>query len=149
MRFTQETVEQNVAESKPLLESHFKEIAQFQDIPLDPDYDQYIALEKAGFIRCFIARDTDGAMVGYAVYFVRNNLHYRGSLQAVQDVIFIKPEFRGRGGRFILWCDEKLKEQGVQVVYHHVKSKFNFGPMLEKCGYELVDLIYARRLDVI
>jgi hypothetical protein len=147
MRFSQETLEQNVAESKPLLESHFKEIAQFQDIPLDPDYDQYIALEKAGFIRYFAARSADGALVGYAVYFVRHNLHYRSSLQAVQDVIFIKKEFRGRGGSFIKWIDEQLKAEGVQVTYHHVKVAHDFSKMLEKIGYTFVDKILARRLD--
>jgi hypothetical protein len=51
------------------------------------------------------------------------------------------------GGRFIKWCDEQLRAEGVAVVYHHIKAAHNFGPMLERFGYELVDLIYSRRLN--
>jgi len=148
MVFARETIESCIEEAKPLLEAHYAEIAHYHDIPLDPDYDQYLQLEKMGIVRCYVARNSEGKMVGYAVYIVRNNLHYKTSLQAVQDIIFVKKECRGRGGYFILWCDEQLRDEGVQAVYHHVKTKFNFGPMLEKCGYELIDLIYGRRLDL-
>lgn len=147
MRFSQESIEANLEESKPLLQNHYSEIAHFQDIPLDPDYDQYIALEKMGIVRCYVARNNDGAMVGYAVYFVRNNLHYKSSLQSVQDVLYIDPAYRGRGGAFIIWCDEQLKAEGVQVNYHHVKVSHDFSPMLEKMGYVFVDKILGRRLD--
>ena len=143
MHFKLETIEQNIDESKSLLKEHWQEIAHYKDIPLDPDYDQYIQLEKLGVTRCFVARDNSGAMVGYAVYFVRPNLHYKSSLQAVQDIIFIRKENRGKGGIFILWIDKQLKSEGVQVTYHHVKKAHNFGQMLEKFNYELVDYIYA------
>ena len=53
----------------------------------------------------------------------------------------------GAGERFIRYCDEQLRAQGVQAVYHHVKAKQSFGPTLTRQGYELVDLIYAKRLD--
>lgn len=69
------------------------------------------------------------------------------SKQAVQDVVFIHPEFRGFGKKFFIYCDDVLKNQKVQVVYHHIKAAHNFGAMLESIGYKLVDLIYAKRLD--
>jgi hypothetical protein len=100
-----------------------------------------------GTLRTFTARDADGVLTGYCVFFVRHNIHYASSLQASQDVIYIDPERRGFGAEFILWCDQQLKEEGVQAVYHHVKQAHNFGPLLERFGYECVDLIYARRLD--
>lgn len=134
-------------EVMPLLEKHYHEIAHYKDIDLDPDIEQYLKLEEIGAIRCFIARDELEVMVGYAVYFIRHNIHYKSSLQALQDVIYIDPERRGFGAQFILWCDEQLKAEGVQIVYHHVKNAHNFGPMLERLGYRLVDLIYTRRLD--
>ena len=131
----------------PLLEKHWSEIAHFKDVKLDPDWEQYERLEQAGVLRVFVARDHAGIMVGYAVYFVRHNPHYRQSLQALQDILFIDPTRRGFGAKFILWCDEQLRSEGVQATYHHVKAKHNFGAMLERLGYQLVDLIYARRLD--
>jgi hypothetical protein len=140
------------SELKPLLEEHWEEIAHYKDIPLEPDWDMYARLEDSGNMRVYTARIDDGGidhgkLVGYAVFFIKNNIHYKSSKQASQDILFISKNRRGLGGRFILWCDEQLKNDGVQAVYHHVKQAHNFGPLLERFGYQLVDLIYARRLD--
>lgn len=132
----------------PLFEKHWREVAHYQDIQLDPDWGRYFDSQKKGILKTFTARKReDDEIVGYAFFVVAHNLHYRKSLQAVQDIIFIDPEHRGFGKRFISWCDEQLKSSGVQAVYHHVKKAHNFGPLLERDGYELVDLIYAKRLD--
>lgn len=102
-----------------------------------------------GNLRVYSARSGEkNLLVGYAVFFVRHNMHYADSLQATQDILFVQKEFRGRGGEFIAWCDYQLKKEGVQAVYQHVKAKHNFGKLLERMGYELVDLIYTKRLDV-
>lgn len=134
-----------MAELAPLFELHYQEIAHFKDIPLAVDVPRYLAIEAQGALRVYVARVT-GVAVGYAFYIVNHNLHYSGSLQAAQDVIFINLAARGFGQQFIRWCDDQLHADGVQVVTHHVKAAHNFGPMLERIGYELVDLIYARRL---
>lgn len=137
------------AELMPLLDKHYLEIAHFKDIQLKPNFTRYIDLEKAGVFRMYTARDELQKLVGYAAYFMNFNLHYSDSLQAVQDVIYVEPSKRGygMGKEFIAWCDEQLRHEKVQAVYHHVKAKHSFGPMLESLGYQLVDLIYARRLD--
>ena len=85
-------------------------------------------------------------LVGYAVFFVRGNPHYKSSRQAVQDVLFLHKSARGNGARFVAWCDHRLVEEGTEVVYHHVKAAHDFGVMLERQGYELVDKVYAKRL---
>lgn len=144
--YQRESVAGTFDEMMPLLIEHWKEVAHYQDIELEPDIENYIRLEEAGMIKVFTCR-LDKLLIGYSVYFVRPNMHYRNSLQAVQDILFISKEHRGNGREFIKWCDEKLKLDGVQAVYHHVKAKHNWGPMLERMGYELVDLIYAKRLD--
>jgi hypothetical protein len=154
-------------EAMPLLEAHWREIAAFQDIPLEPDFELYAANQKAGMLRCFTARadseyeiaarsgvawgghDSEHRpLVGYALYFVRPNPHYKSSVQAAQDVIYLDPSVRGGTGyKFIAWCDAQLAAEGVQITYHHIKAKHDFGRLLERQGYELVDLIYAKRLD--
>lgn len=134
-------------EAFPLLEKHYAEVAHYKDIPLDPDFERYLQVDKSGNIRAFTARDDLGVLIGYAVYFIHQNMHYRSSKQAVQDVIYIDPARRGFGAKFISWCDAELLADGVQVVYQHIKAAHDFGPMLKRLGYELVDLIYARRLS--
>lgn len=149
------------SEALPLLHGHWKEVAHFPDIELSPDFALYAANEAAGVLRCFTAREevrydhpeietlSGWRLVGYALYFVRANPHYRQSVQAVQDVIYLAPSVRGGTGyKFIAWCDEQLAAEGVQAVYQHVKQAHNFGKLLERQGYDLVDLIYAKRLDL-
>ena len=135
-----------IAEMMPLLEKHWREIAHFQDIPLEVDRVAYEQLCNMGMLRIYTMRKHT-ALIGYAVYFVRSNPHYKSSIQASQDVIFVDPEHRGVGRKLIQFADEQLQIEGVQAVYHHVKAAHNFGPLLESMGYSLVDLIYTKRLD--
>ena len=148
--FQRERILEVWQEAVPLMQKHWEEIAKYKDIPLDPDPVIYAAAESSGFLRCFTVRDPGGKLVGYAVYMVRHAPHYRGSLQAIEDVIFLDPSVRGKmvGIRFIDWCDRQLRGEGVQVTYHHVKKDHAaLGRILEHLGYELSDLVYARRLD--
>ena len=151
MKFQREELSATLLEElSPLFHAHYKEIAHYQDIELDPDLGTYMKVAAAGGLRLFTAREPElGQLVGYAVFFLRHNLHYSQSLQATQDILFLHPSFRKslRGFTFIRFCDDELRKEKVQVVYHHVKEKHNFGPMLERQGYELVDVIYAKRLD--
>lgn len=136
----------------PLLERHYKEVSAYQDIPLAPDFEKYEQLEKLGNVRCFTAKMTTAdntlALVGYCIFFVHINIHYTSSLQAVQDILYLEKSQRGQGlgKKFIDWCDEQLSKEGVELSYHHVKTKLNFGPLLESLGYRHVENIYARDL---
>jgi GNAT superfamily N-acetyltransferase len=130
-----------------LTKKHYLEIAHYQDIPLDLDHEAYLALERNGNLRVFTARDEDGALVGYAIFFLRMTMHYKSSLQAVQDILYIDKEHRGFGKKFIEWCDCALAGERVQVVYHHVKCAHDFSPMLERLGYQQIDKIFGKRLD--
>lgn len=145
-----------IAEMLPLLEAHWSEVAHFADIPLEVDEAAYLHGEASGQIRCFTAYQEvrmpgcfypGETLVGYAVYLVRPNPHYKSSIQASQDVLYLHPSVRGNGSKFVAWCDDQLRSEGVQAVYHHVKVKHDFGKLLERQGYEKVDEIWAKRLD--
>ena len=145
--YARETVAGVLDEIKPLLARHWEEIATYQDIPLDPDYDAYLAAEARGCVRVFTAR-SDKRLVGYGVFFV-GNLHYRSSRIATQDILFVLPEFRqGRVGYgLVRFISRQLSAEGLQVVYQHVKLAHPaLGRLLELDGYEPVETIYARRL---
>lgn len=134
-------------EMLPLLTQHWAEIAHYPDIELNVDWPQYTLMQERGILRVYTAREQNGNLIGYSAFVIRFNPHYAQSKNALQDVIFIDQSKRGFGKRFIAWCDEQLKTEDVQLVFHHVKQAHNWGPMLEAMGYELVDLIYAKRLD--
>lgn len=148
IKFAREFLHDIWDEAAPLLELHYEEIAHYKDIALKPDRARYMVAEDAGGVRAYTARD-DNRLVGYQVFFVARNIHYSDSLQAMQDVLYLSREHRGRmiGFKFISWCDEQLRAEGVQAVMQHTKAKHNFGPMLERIGYELMDLVHVRRLN--
>lgn len=146
--YQQEKVSEIWDELMPLLFAHWTEIAHYQDISLDPDVEAYAKVEEMGALRCYTAR-ADGLLVGYVVFFVRHNLHYRVSFQAVQDVLFLSPEYRhgGAGVKLIRYSERQLAEDGVQAVYHHAKRTNQVGKLLLRLGYEHIDEIYGKRLD--
>lgn len=146
--FQEENIRTLWAEVYPLLVKHWVEIASDADITLAPDIALYEALSDAGMLRVYTAR-VDAQLVGYAAYVVRPHIHYRDSLQAQQDVLFVLPEHRRGllGVKLIRYADEQLTALGVQKVYQHVKVAHDFGPVLERLGYTLIERIYARRLD--
>lgn len=146
VKFAREPMTVILDEGAELLGRHYTEVAHFQDIELDPDVETYLKLEEIGSLVAYTARES-GELIGYCVFFIKNNMHFKKSKQAIQDIIFIASEKRGVGIKFIDWCDIQLRNQGVQVVYHHVKTEHNWGPAIEKIGYKLIDLIYGRRLD--
>lgn len=135
-------------EFDPLLKRHWSEIAHYADIPLEVDRETYEGMERAGALRCYTARAA-GNLIGYVVFFVRRNIHYSSSLQALQDVLFLDPHYRRgmAGATLIRVAETRLRAEGVQVIYHHVKRTNRVGELLVRLGYELVDEVYAKRLD--
>lgn len=138
------------AEVQPLAEEHFHEVGHFPDIPLDLHEAKYRACEDAGIFRLFTARTDSGMLVGYSSYWVDTQPHHRHSLQAFHDALFLIPEVRklNHGSRFVAWCDDWLRREGVQVVHFASHARNPIGPMLERNGYEVEDVVYVKRLDV-
>ena len=134
--------------AKPILEQHYHEIAQFQDIPLSVDVPRYQQMEAAGALRLYTAWN-GSHMVGYCAMVVQPNAHYSTSLQAGQDVLYLDPEFRrGRlGMRLIEFTEEELKSEGVQVIHQHSKiSHPALGRLLDFLGYTRSDIFHSKRL---
>ncbi len=147
MKFQREDAIDVIEEIKPLIADHYDEISHYKHIQLNPNWDRYKDLDKLGVLRIYTARDdATNALVGYAIFFVNKNMHYVDSLQANQDILFLVKEKRGHGGRFIMWCDSRLKEEGVQVVYHHIKVAHDHPELFQRLGYTCVDKIYSKEL---
>lgn len=148
--YARESVAEVRDEIGPLLENHWREVAFYQDIPLSPDWPAYEKADATGFLRVYTARMV-GVLIGYCVVFVRQGLHYTTSTEAAEDILFIAPQFRkGRIGiGLIKFTDDQLRAEGVQLIKRHVKldPALNFGPLLERMGYEPIDQIFGKRLD--
>lgn len=136
-------------EITPLLERHWRELATYDDIPLDPDKTGYQALEQADRLRTYTARAA-GELVAYAVFIVGGSMHYRTSRIAVQDAIYVAPEHRrgGLGAELVAYTEEQLRALGAKVVHHHQKLAHPaLGALLKHAGYMQIEHIWAKRLD--
>lgn len=148
--YARESIRDLMFEVQPMLQAHWEEIAFDRTIPLAPRWEVYLQTEDAGILRCYTVRD-HGMLIGYAAFFVNYSLHYGGSLQAAQDIIYVDPLYRsGRVGLgLIRYYEAALKAESVQVLMCHSKAneKHVYASLLDRLGYSLVDHIHCKRLD--
>lgn len=134
-----------VVEIEGLTKSHFIEVAQFKDLEVDPDYEQYITLSGMGILKLFTLRN-GRELIGYCIFCVSNSLHFKKEVIATQNALYITPKMRGMGHKFLAYCDQRLEEMGVSKIFHHVTPLLDFGPILNYIGYEKGNQIYVKNL---
>lgn len=151
--FQREHVAEIWGELEPLAAIHRQEFPRYADYGLNIDHHAYEAMDDAGVLRMFTAR-IDGKLVGYCSMIVRRHPHLMGSLQALEDVLYVAKEQRVGlfGINFIRLVDAALKEEGVQEVARctqipHEDSTPTHGRLLERLGYYEKSVSYAKRLD--
>lgn len=148
MLFYRENFIQIYPELLPLAEQHYKEIAWRQDkIPLVVDFDRYAIMTNLGKLIAFTGRDVN-RLVAYAVFFIDQHMHYNSTRFAMNDVLFVHPQYRNRGnGReFINFCEKELTSLGVQVMTLHIKPQLDFGPLVQAEGFEIGDRVWLKWL---
>lgn len=125
-------------EIQPMLPDHWAELAVFQDrMKLDPDYPAYFEHDAAGRM-IFAALRLDGRLVGYFVCAIVNSLHYRSTLTAKMDLIYIQPEHRmGKGGRLLEGSMRaELKARGVKMLIVGSKDHHPIQAFWQSQGYQ-------------
>jgi hypothetical protein len=146
--FQVETLASTRDEALPLLDRHYEEIAQFKDVQkLDPDWEIYEALERAGRLWVMTVRDHD-VMVGYMVMLINRALHYKTLLMATEDIHFLVPEYRkGMTGYLLIRKTLRaMKERGCKLATMRCKAGISHAVLFERLDGELSDLVYAFKL---
>lgn len=146
VRFGAEFIADSWAEALPLMKAHWDEIED-QSIKFDPDFETYKKLDEMQALRVFTARSESNELLGYCVYFVQMNPLSKSLLQANQNALFIKKGSRGFGKKFIEWCDDLLKKEGINQVFHHVSVLHDYSAILRRLGYKMTYSIYSRRIS--
>jgi hypothetical protein len=133
-------------ELKELIGLHWEEIAVHKDkIPLDPDWEKYAAYDKQGNIVFITCRD-GGKLIGYSVWFINHHMHYKRTLFALNDIVFIKKEYRkGRNGiNLIKFSEYMMKALGADKILWHVKVSNDWTNILRRLGYDNEDIVMGK-----
>lgn len=140
------------SELLPLARDHWREV-RWDDTEADPDCARYDAAEAAGAYRLLTARgdhhELGRPLIGYAGYWICPSAQRRGALEAAQDMLYLRPDCRRGwlGAELIREGDRMLAELGVSIVYHHVRTAArDFGPVLQRLGYQPIETTYARKI---
>lgn len=148
----EELTAEKLAEAKPLLPAHYDELSEHKlaGIPLDPQYDLYLARAAAGQVLYVTLREA-GALVGYLVSFVAPGMHYRSCLTATGDIFFVYPTKRGlEGGKtlFSAWLKE-CRRRGISLAQIGMKTRHTkyVRPILEDLGFVETEVMFWQFLN--
>ena len=144
-----ETLSALLADVKPLLEEHYEELALYAgEIPLDPDYDFYHAVERTGILRIYTARE-NGVLIGYAIYFARKHHHYRQHTWAISDIILVQKHHRNFGvaTKMFNYLEADMRLAGVDVMHTNTKAMHpELAVFLTSRGHALEGQSFSLRL---
>jgi hypothetical protein len=149
LTYQHEKFDDYYSEVKDLWQQHYEEIAERTDvIKLDPDVDRYKYLEQNGMLEIHTVRD-DGTLIGYSLWFLSYNIHYKKSYVASSDILYIAPSHRKgmTGIKFIKWTIAEIKKQNPQKIVFHVKPIKDYGHILERLGANYFEKLYSIVLE--
>lgn len=100
-----------------------------------PNKELYQRLWTAGALRCGIAFDEKGVIVGGVYVYFYEVPHYAGSrVASLESIFLLARERKGMAGlRLVNWAKEKAKEQGCSVLFVTTPA----GSSFEKIGERL------------
>lgn len=146
--FQHEPLHEVAGEVDSLLELHYLELTQNKDrVKLNPRWDQYAVLQRLGALIVLTARDGD-KLVGYAAFFVNRHMHHADLTLAVNDVLFLHPDYRQgtTGLRLVKFCEDSLKAAGADKLCFHAKLHTSLIPILHRRGYSTEEIVLGKFL---
>lgn len=146
IEYLEESIKDVLEEMKPLLVAHYKEVHAFPDkIPFNPDYELYFLLEEHNNLHVLTIRD-DGKLVGYIIAFVRTNPHYQDHVYAVNDIIYLDPEYRHTdvSRNMLMIAEDCYRRLGASVITYHMKVSVPFKSLCESVGLEHKENMYMK-----
>ena len=132
----------------PLALEHNKEIGGvISDVTVKVPKEMYEHLDANDMLRIYTIRQ-NGELKGYNNFAVILHPEYN-QLSAQHDAMFVHPSARSgfNSMRFLRWCDEQLKQDGVLFVTQNVTVEKDYSAILKRLGYKPSETIYIKRLN--
>lgn len=130
-----------------LLKDHYDEVETLKDLQLNPDYCIYFEADKKNLVKVILCED-DNKLIGYIVFFVGPNLHYKHCLIATEDIYYLKPEYRkGRTGiKMFQFAEKYLKSIGINMIRYSTRTKLDNSKLFEYLGCNFIEKVFIKRI---
>jgi GNAT superfamily N-acetyltransferase len=147
IEFKLESYEEIIEELVALSEDHWKEVEWGQDkIPLEPCLETYKLANETDSLYMYSVRNEDEELVGYATFWIYRHPHHKNTVFAVNDLLYLLPEYRhtGYSQNLIYFCEQDLKGKGVGVITYSMKIKHRFEDLMYSSGYEHTESTFSK-----
>jgi GNAT superfamily N-acetyltransferase len=143
-----ENVSEIWEEALPLFEHHWEEVEDYaiNEHPT-PKVESYANLEEKGLFKAMIARN-NGKLVGYCFFYLYNHMHYPHKIYALNDVLFLLPEYRrtNAGINLMKEAEKMVVDAGAVSILWAVRDFRDFSPVLKRMGYHKQETVYFKNL---
>jgi len=130
-----------------LLHLHYEEISLLKEYALKPQWGIYEKMDDANNLKVILCKK-DHQIIGYIVFFISLHLHYADCLTAVEDIYYLKKEYRsGRTGiRMFKYAEEYLKSIGIHMIKYSTKVHLDKSSLFEYLGYTNTEKVFTKML---
>lgn len=134
--FRVEAIMDVLDEIKVLHSEHWRETEAYRDaVGFEPDYGQYVAIDREGGFLLVTARAAT-KMVGYFMFVLYTSRH-SSKYVAAEDAFYLDPAHRKGFAlvKMLRFSEACLKRIGVKQALLTEKLTNRIGPVLKRCGY--------------
>lgn len=114
--------------------------------PIDWQSGSYLAMEKAGSLRCLIARE-QGVALGFATIILANIPHYN-RVMATTESVFVGGQYRKKGvGLKLIKAMERLaKDEGAVALFLTAPVGSRLAQLAPAIGYDKTNEVFTKPL---
>jgi GNAT superfamily N-acetyltransferase len=148
LKYQQEFLNSFKEDAGELIQKDYEEIEHNKELRnLDPDWVVYGILEEQGSLMIFTCRD-DLTLVGYFVVVTTPDLHSRGSVLAIADVIFLDKKYRTgmTGYKLFKFAEDCVRKDGFKTLHVTTTEVNPIDPLMSRLGYCKIETKYEKVL---
>lgn len=130
----------------PFTKPHWEELGlDHADVPVDIGFEAYAEHERAGRLHLITVRDY-GTLIGYITAIITPMLHYNGTLHAITDLYYLKPDYRKAkiGVKLFQFAERQYRQLGVVKIITATKLHLNHSELFEGLGYRPTELTFTK-----
>lgn len=142
-------------ELPPLLRKHWRELAVYRDvIPLDFNWDQYMAYTMQGVLHVLTVRNATDELVGYIFALFGPHMHSKATPMAVVDMYWLDPRYRRGWFPVTMFTALEKQMRKLGAVRLDIGERLHFKntrgrktrTIFQRLGYKAVDVVFSKKL---